>query len=109
MTTSPFARMDPTDDATFYAFARKVVHIDDGAIDALRRRYAELLPAGGRILDLMSSWRSHLPDSTKGPVIGLGMNAEEMADNPQLAEVVVHDLNRDPRLPFPDAHFDAVV
>ena len=89
--------------------ARKVVHIDDGAIAALGRLYAEVLPARGRVLDLMSSWRSHLPDGLAlGEVVGLGLNAEEMADNPQLARHVVHDVNLVPRLPFEDEAFDAV-
>jgi ubiquinone/menaquinone biosynthesis C-methylase UbiE len=62
------------------------------------------------LLDLMSSWRSHLPARAHaGEVIGLGMNAEEMGDNPQLAKLVVHDLNRDPRLPFGDAEFDGAM
>jgi len=100
--------MDPSDDAIFYVPERKVVHIEPGAIEALRSLYAEVLPPGGRVLDLMSSWRSHLPDGL-GPVTGLGMNAAEMTDNPQLSEVVVHDLNREPTLPFPAALFSAVV
>jgi ubiquinone/menaquinone biosynthesis C-methylase UbiE len=65
------------------------------------------------LLDLMSSWRTHLPpelaESTELEVAGLGMNAEEMDENPQLARYVVHDLNRDPRLPFPDAAFDGAM
>ena len=107
MPRDPFARMDESDDAAFYAFDRKVVHIEPGAIEALRTFYAEVLPPGATVLDLMSSWRSHLPDGL-GRVVGLGMNAVEMADNPQLSDFVVHDLNRDPRLPFDDATFDAV-
>jgi len=103
-----FARMDPSDDSLFYAPERKVVHLEAGAIEALRRVYAAMLPAGGAVLDLMSSWRSHLPDGL-GPVTGLGMNASEMADNPQLSSFVVHDLNREPRIPFEDGSFDAVV
>src|SRR3954470_7821954 len=88
----PFARMDPSDDGLFYGVPRKVVHIDPGAIAALRHRYAELLPPGGTVLDLMSSWRSHLPDDVAfARVTGLGMNAEEMADNRQLDDFVVHD------------------
>ena len=63
-----------------------------------------MLPPG-RLLDLMSSWRSHLPPGA-GHVVGLGLNAEEMADNPALTRHVVHDLNRDPRLPFGDGEFD---
>jgi len=58
----------------------------------------------------MSSWRSHLPeDLLLGDVVGLGMNAEEMAENPQLTRSIVHDVNRDPRLPFGDDEFDGAV
>jgi SAM-dependent methyltransferase len=84
-----------------------VVHLDDAAIAALGRLYAEVLPEHGRLLDLMSSWRSHLPAGFRAAeVVGLGLNAEEMADNPQLTRHVVHDVNRGPRLPFEDAAFD---
>jgi SAM-dependent methyltransferase len=65
-----------------------------------------VLPAGGRLLDLMSSWRSHLPHAHAGEVVGLGMNGDEMDDNPQLARTVVHDVNAEPRLPFADSEFD---
>ena len=101
-----YAREDESSDDSFYVFPRKVVHIDEGAIDALGRLYTEVLPTGGRLLDLMSSWRSHLPEGFPADVVGLGMNAEEMADNPQLTRFAVHDVNRDPRLPFGDAEFD---
>jgi SAM-dependent methyltransferase len=99
--------MDPSDDARFYSIARKVVHIEPGAIEALRDVYAQHFAAGVTVLDLMSSWRSHLPEGL-GRVIGLGMNAEEMEANPQLDEWVIHDLNREQHLPFPDASFGAV-
>ena len=102
-----FDKQDDTPDALFYRQPRKLVHIDDGAIAAATRLYAEVLPAGGRILDLMSAWRSHLPpDVCYASVTGLGMNAEELADNPQLTGHVLHDLNAEPRLPFADASFD---
>jgi SAM-dependent methyltransferase len=104
-----FRRFDEEDDSAFYSFPRRVVHIDDGAIAALTGRYAALLPADGQVLDLMSSWRSHLPAGFGGRAIGLGLNAVEMAENPQLAAAVVHDLNREPKLPFADSAFDAVV
>jgi len=105
-----YEREDESPDAAFYGFPRKVVHIDDGAIAALGALYAEALPAGGRLLDLMSSWRSHLPAACNPrEVIGLGMNAEEMGDNPQLTKSMVHDLNRDPRLPFGDREFDGAM
>ena len=105
-----FTRDDESSDDRFYVVPRKVVHIDDGAIAALGELYAEILPSGGRLLDLMSSWRSHLPPGFRaGTVVGLGLNAEEMADNPQLGSHVVHDVNRDPRLPFGDAEFDGAM
>ena len=102
-----YTRDDESPDERFYDVPRKVVHIDDGAIAALGRLYAEVLPPGGRLLDLMSSWRTHLPaDVRAAEVVGLGLNAEEMTDNPQLTRHVVHDVNRDPRLPFDEATFD---
>jgi len=105
-----FERDDEASDESFYATPRKVVHIDEGAIAALGRLYAEVMPAGGRWLDLMSSWRSHVPrDGAGREVIGLGLSAEEMADNPQLTKSVVHDVNRDPRLPFGDDEFDGAM
>lgn len=107
--SDPFARVDPEDDRRFYAVERKVTHIEGGAIEALRSFYGSLLPTGARVLDLMSSWRSHLPHSGLGEVVGLGMNGGEMDDNPQLSSWVVHDLNAIPTLPFDDDVFDATV
>ena len=105
-----YARDDESPDARFYDVARKVVHIDDGAIAAVGRLYAEVLPTAGRLLDLMSSWRSHVPPGfERVEVVGLGLNADEMASNPQLARHAVHDLNADPRLPFADAWFDGAM
>ena len=105
-----YARDDESPDDHFYVAPRKVVHIDAGAITALGRLYAEALPADGRLLDLMSSWRSHLPEGFRArEVVGLGLNAEEMADNPQLTRSIVHDVNRDPRLPFGDDEFDGAM
>jgi SAM-dependent methyltransferase len=103
-----FRKQDTSDDELFYQVARKVVHIDEGAIHALREQFAQLLPANGAWLDLMASWRSHLPDTLKpSSVVGLGMNAEEMRDNPALTSYVVQNLNKNPVLPFDDHAFDA--
>jgi SAM-dependent methyltransferase len=103
-----FRRLDETPDPAFYATPRFVTHIDDGAIAAVTQLYREHLPAGGAVLDLMSSWVSHLPpDIPYRRVIGLGMNPDELAANPRLDGWVVHDLNAEPRLPFADGEFDA--
>jgi hypothetical protein len=103
-----FDKEDPDDDAAFYADARLTTHIDDAAIAALTDCYRHVLPAGGGVLDLMSSCVSHLPDEVAyADVIGHGMNAEELAANPRLDRWFLHDLNRDPALPLPAASLDA--
>ena len=105
-----FERVDEGNDALFYGEPRLVVHIDDDAIEQIGRIFEELLPANGVILDLMSSWRSHLPaDFVKARMVGLGLNAVEMRENPQLDDFVVHDVNKEPLLPFDDARFDGVI
>jgi len=104
-----FEREDNAPDDVFYREPRFVVHIDDETIGALTAYYREFLPPGSRVLDLMSSWVSHLPDVEYARVAGLGMNEAELAANPQLTDSVVHDLNAEPRMPYEDAAFDRVV
>ena len=105
-----FARLDETDDALFYEPPRLVQHIDDGAIAALTELYRTVLPAGGALLDLMSSWVSHLPPEIQyGDIVGHGMNAEELAANPRLSRWFVQDLNKDSKLPLADSSFDAAM
>jgi SAM-dependent methyltransferase len=109
-TPEMFDRMDESNDEQFYVFPRKVVHIDDPAIAAAGRFMAETFAPNGVLLDLMSSWRSHLPAGfVKQRMVGVGLNAEEMADNPDLDEYVVHNLNTDSRLPFAENFFDGAV
>jgi SAM-dependent methyltransferase len=104
-----FRRFDETPDTWFYSQPRFVEHIDDGAIAAVAQLYREVFPASARVLDLMSSWVSHLPDEVQyAQVVGVGLNAEELAANPRLDRYVVHNLNTDWQLPFFEAGaFDA--
>jgi SAM-dependent methyltransferase len=105
-----FTRYDEHDDRLFYQYPRLTVHIDEPAIVALGQLFHETLPPQGVFLDLMSSYRSHLPPEL--PVqrlVGLGLNAVEMRQNSQLDIFVVHDLNQTPTLPFAPASFDGVV
>jgi SAM-dependent methyltransferase len=102
-----FRRYDETPDEEFYRTPRLVTHIDDRAIAAVTQLYREFFPEGGTILDLMSSWISHLPEEMRYErVVGLGMNEVELRENPRLDEYVVQNLNKDPGLPFSDARFD---
>lgn len=102
-----FDRTDPAPDRLFYEPERLVTHIDAGAIAAVGALYEEL-DVTGAVLDLMSSWVSHLP-STPAHLTVLGMNARELAANQQADALVVHDLNADPCLPFDAAGFDDVL
>ena len=105
-----FLREDETEDGLFYTQPRLVIHVDEAAASAIADYFGRSLPHHGTLLDLMSSWRSHLPgDFPKQKLVGLGLNDVEMAENPQLDEKVVHDLNATPTLPFDDGYFDAAV
>jgi len=106
----PLYARDSRPDADFYAGPRLVDHIDRTAIAEISALYGRLIPAGGRVLDLMASWHSHLPERLdQMSVTGIGMNREELDANPALRERLVQDLNQDPQLPFLDRAFDAVV
>jgi hypothetical protein len=103
-------KLDPTKDSDFYAFPRFVTHVDEGFIDRLTALYREILSPNTRILDLMSSWVSHLPEEMEFEHIeGHGMNGEELAKNPRLHSYFVQDLNAQPKLPLGDSSFDAVL
>jgi SAM-dependent methyltransferase len=102
-----FRRVDETPDTQFYQQPRFVNHIDEGAIAAVTQLYREYFPANSSLLDLMSSWVSHLPPEVPyESVIGLGMNEQELRANPRLVSYVVQDLNQEPLLPFEDNTFD---
>ncbi len=104
-----FHREDETNDRDFYALPRFVAHIDQETIDALRNYYRNFLAGAQDVLDLMSSWVSHYPaELTFQRVSGLGMNAEELAHNPQLTDWRTHDLNANPYLPYNDNIYDRV-
>jgi SAM-dependent methyltransferase len=102
-----FDRADPSPDPAFYRPRRLVTHIDDDAIAAVGALYDEL-GVEGEVLDLMSSWVSHFREKPRRLTV-LGMNDDELAANPQAQARVVHDLNADPTLPFPDDSFDDAV
>lgn len=105
-----FAKADPSGDDLFYAQPRMVAHIDEGAIAAVTALYQEVIPPGADVLDLMSSRYSHLPEGHAGHVVGHGMNADELAANPQLDDWFVRNLNEEPTLRGQaDGAFGAVV
>lgn len=103
-------KLDDSDDQLFYNYPRFVTHVDEGFIQQLTDLYRQRIPANTRIFDMMSSWVSHLPtDRDFAHVEGHGLNAEELARNPQLNHYFVQNLNTNPQLPCLDQEFDAVI
>ncbi len=104
------SKLDPSDDAVFYEYPRFVTHVDQGFISRLTQLYRDRLKPQSRILDLMSSWVSHLPEEMQfAHVEGHGLNAEELARNPRLDHYFVQNLNQNLQLPLEDNSFDAVL
>ena len=102
-----FERADPAVDSAFYSWPRLVTHLDDHAIAAVGALY-DAIGISGEVLDLMGSWVSHFRTPPARLTV-LGMNSDELDANISAGATVVHDLNTEPRLPFLDESFDAVV
>lgn len=106
----PFRRADERPDQQFYEQPRLVQHIDRTAVEMIGRLYGRLLKPESNILDLMSSWVSHLPEALSVKALtGLGMNREELQANKRLSDFCVHDLNANPNMPFDNHVFDATI
>jgi SAM-dependent methyltransferase len=103
-------KQDESNDALFYAQPRFVHHLDGAFRARLTALYRERLAPESTVLDLMSSWVSHLPENVSyREVIGHGMNAEELAANPRLNRHWLQNLNEDQTLPLPSASVDAAL
>jgi hypothetical protein len=85
-------KLDTTEDTLFYAVPRFVTHVDDSFIHQLTNLYRQVLQTQTKVLDLMSSWVSHLPsEMTFAHVEGHGMNQEELSKNLRLDHFFVQD------------------
>ena len=103
-------KLDDSDDSLFYSIPRFVTHVDQGFIQQLTQLYRDRLQPNSRILDLMSSHISHLPEEIEfAHVEGHGMNQEELARNQRFNRYFTQDLNKNPQLPLADEDFDAVL
>jgi len=72
-----------------------------------------LLQPCDSVLDLCSSWTSHIRPGQVDlkRAAGLGMNAKELEANPALTDWTVMDLNadRNVKLPYDDESFDVII
>lgn len=105
-----FSRQDEREDSWFYRTPRLVHHLDRTARDMVIDVYRRFIRDDSAVLDLMSSWVSHVPAEVKpSRISGLGMNRTELEQNPDLTDIQVHDLNIDPVLPYRTATYDVVL
>ena len=78
-------KIDSSDDLIFYQNPRYVNHLSVSFRDRLTNLYSKYLCSHFVILDLMSSWVSHLPDDIQyKKVIGHGLNESELKANKRL-------------------------
>ncbi len=100
-------KIDSSDDQSFYNHPRYVYHISESFRNRLTDIYSEYLYDHHVILDLMSSWVSHLPNNISyKKVIGHGMNDSELSSNKRLNSFWVQDLNKSQNLPIEDSSID---
>lgn len=103
-------KWDASDDVLFYAEPRFVQHLDEAFRERLTRLYRERLVPRTVLLDLMSSWVSHLPDDVQYErVIGHGLNEKELAANKRLDSHWLQNLNLDQMLPLKNESVDATL
>lgn len=114
---SSFSRLDATPDGEFYKYPRFTEHVDENAVQIMKKYIGQrVLKPKDSVLDLCSSWTSHIDRDTVEyfklqRVAGLGMNQEELQANSILTDYKIVDLNANPdvKLPYDDASFDVVL
>tara|TARA_B100000945_G_scaffold101513_1_gene79998 strand:+ start:1604 stop:2254 length:651 start_codon:yes stop_codon:yes gene_type:complete len=100
-------KQDIADDQIFYQQARYVHHLSDSFRIRLTNLYSEYLLNHHVILDLMSSWVSHLPSNIRyKKVIGHGLNKAELSSNKRLDRFWVQNLNKKQTMPMEDSSID---
>ena len=101
-------KLDITDDSIFYKHPRYVYHLSQSFRSRLTKLYSEYLFDHNVILDLMSSWVSHLPSKIRyKKVIGHGMNEAELNSNKRLDKFWLQNLNETQNMPIEDSSIDA--
>ena len=100
-------KSDISDDGIFYQQPRFVHHLSHSFRNRLTSLYSEYLLNHHIILDLMSSWVSHLPSNISyKKVIGHGMNEAELSSNERLDRFFVQNLNKKQNMPIEDSSVD---
>ncbi len=103
-------KIDTSDDKIFYQQPRYVFHLSDSFRTRLTSIYSEYLKEHYVILDLMSSWVSHLPSNIRySKVIGHGLNEAELISNKRLDWYWIQNLNKEQNMPIEDSCIDVAL
>jgi len=105
----PFTRILEDDDQSFYAAIESSDSVDLTTLAELEQFYVRYLLDDMKILDLMAGFSSRLPRNLQANITGLGLKEEELKNNPSLGQYHIHDVNKNPQLPFQPQQFDAVI
>jgi len=101
---------DESDDSIFYLSPRFVYHLDESFRKRLEKLYLSEIPSSSKVLDLMSSWTSHLPITHKYQlIVGHGLNEDELKANSSLDRYWIQDLNINQNINIPDKSFDVIL
>ena len=100
-------KIDSSDDKIFYKQPKYVHHLGSSFRKRLSNLYLEYIYDHYVILDLMSSWVSHLPSEKRyKKIIGHGMNESELSSNKRLDKFWVQNLNNTQNMPIKDSSVD---
>ncbi|MCP9809680.1 methyltransferase domain-containing protein [Cyanobium sp. HWJ4-Hawea] len=103
-------KWDSSEDQLFYAQPRFVQHLDGSFRQRLTQLYQDRIPARAVVLDLMSSWVSHLPeDGVYERVIGHGLNEQELVANKRLDSHWLQNLNLNQEIPLKSESVDVTL
>ncbi len=106
----PFSRKIEDDDAVFYDAIETIPVVDQAALEQLTLFYSKHLKDHSNILDLMAGPDSYIPEEVNDlDITGLGLKEKDLEANSALNQYTLHDLNKQPELPFDDQQFDAVI
>ena len=86
--------LDESNDEEFYSDPKFVYHLDANFRKYLSSVYKKEIKDNSKVLDLMSSWDSYLPQEKKyKKVIGHGLNKEELERNKNLDSFWTQNFN----------------
>ncbi len=105
-----FRRYNEDDDSRFYPFNEPDEYLYNDSLNTFQTLTDDLLPRQAAVLDLTAGAHSYLsPEIKPLSLAGIGLSKEQMSRNPQLSEIIVQDLNLNPKLNFAEKEFDAAL